>query len=63
MSVLFYTSWDQQGRPHRRDSGETEAAWSDAFLRVFVAVFIAEWGDRTQETGTKGRPVQPGRSF
>lgn len=28
--------------------GETEAAWSDAFLRVFVAVFIAEWGDRTQ---------------
>lgn len=28
--------------------GKTEQAWKDIVLRVFIAVFVAEWGDRTQ---------------
>ena len=40
------SSWS----PGEKDSSE----WTDALGRVFLAVFVAEWGDRTQDRTTPG---------
>ena len=53
-ALEFFTADGQEDCLKERSQEAKEAlqagqeGWKEAFLRAFVAVFIAEWGDRTQ---------------